>query len=164
MFADLNLLEWLGLDRNQIKTIEDGDFEGLYNLTYLQLSSNKITNLQPGTFRGLTSLFDLELGSNKIMSLQPGTFRGLTSLSDIGLDGNDIQTLDCNVLAELPRPLKLDIGNNPLQCNQELCWLERERHNRTILVPYSFWGELVLPSCDSGQDWTWLMRDCVTNV
>ena len=121
-------------------------------------------NVRAEIFRGLTSLSNLNLGENKIMNLQPATFRYLTNLSKLSLDENRIQTLDVSVLSELPRPLRLNIGDNPLQCNQDLCWFERERHDGTILFPLSYWGHLVPPNCDSGQDWIRVMSDCVTNV
>ena len=142
LFAGQDMMEKLNLANNQIRTIEDGSFEDLSNLKILQLSHNDITNA----------------------NLQPGTFHGLTSLTDLELNGNYIFNLDSNVLANLPRPLILDITENSLQCNQDLCWLQREMIEGTIQT-WRFWAyQLTLeltPNCMYGPGWVFAMKDCV---
>ena len=170
-FKDLKKLVILDLSQNILSQIDftfammdiPGTVEGHYLLEVLWLGGNHIRTIQDNAFKGLGNLQQLQLDGNVITSLQPGTFRGLTRLSHIKLQQNLISTMEADVLAELPRPLKLDITHNPLRCDQSLCWLQREINNGTIEIStYYFWLDQT-PDCESGQDWSSVMSDCVWN-
>ena len=157
----------LKLSNNVISTIEPEAFSGLRVIDSIELNENKLQAIIPGTFHGLASLKYLNLSKNHIVHLEAGALGGLAGLSELQLTDNMISSLEKSVFAELPRPLMLDMRNNPLQCNQNLCWLQREIRKETILFQRSkiVYGrkeiEDATPNCDDGTVWNVAMSNCV---
>jgi Leucine-rich repeat (LRR) protein len=94
-------LEQLNLNDNQITSIDNGDFNGLSNLTSLSLQSNQITSIESGDFAGLSSLTVLDLTYNQITSIESGSFVGLGALIYLGLHTNCLDTDDSLVTSYL---------------------------------------------------------------
>ena len=167
MFGNTLNLKVLKLSNNMISTIEPGAFKGLRVIDSIELNDNYMQVIIPGTFQDLSSLKQLNLSKNRIVDLETGSLGGLTGLLDLQLKGNILSSVEKRVFAELPRPLILDIRNNPLLCNQNLCWLQREIQKRTILIERSklVWGrteiEDLTPNCDTQVAWNLTMKDCV---
>lgn len=70
----------LNLSRNEIASVENGDFIGLENLAWLDLSRNLITSIESGDFLGLENLESLDLSVNSIVSIERDDFDGLDNL------------------------------------------------------------------------------------
>jgi insulin-like growth factor-binding protein complex acid labile subunit len=86
-FQGLSNLQRLDLWENQITSIESGDFQGLGNLHSLYLYGNQITSIESGDFQGLNNLQTLGLGDN-LTSIEQGDFQGLNNLQNLGLNGH----------------------------------------------------------------------------
>ncbi len=71
---------YLGLGRNQLSSIESGDFTGLTRLVDLYLDNNQIESIESGDFSDLTNLKKLDLEYNSIENIESGGFSGLPSL------------------------------------------------------------------------------------
>ena len=88
VFAGLDL-EFLGLESNQLTTLEAGGesmFAGLRVRT-LDLSHNQVRVLRPNVFDG-TDLWHPDLGENQLCELPAELFRGLGGLEHLWLDEN----------------------------------------------------------------------------
>ena len=185
MFAGLHSLELIILTYNHISTIEVGTFTGLGTLKKLWMDHNneKLRDMKDNTFIGLSSLEILYVHNNKIQSVRPGLFNGLFKLKEIGLDDNNITqvedgafqgleflsklwlfnnrltTLQSNTFTGLPRPLDLTLGENPLQCDQRLCWIKRGEREGWIRW-ISLDDRPLQPKCSNGMNWYNLTLDC----
>ena len=126
MFGNTLNLKVLKLSNNMISTIEPGAFKGLRVIDSIELNDNYLQVIIPGTFQDLSSLKHLNLSKNRIVDLETRSLGGLTGLLDLQLKENMLSSVEKRVFAELPRPLILDIRNNPLLCNQNQCWIQRE--------------------------------------
>ena len=71
----------------------------------------------------MKKLQELNINVNRLMELQDGVFDGLESLRRLYIRGNVITTLQPTVFANLPRPLRHEVGYNPLQCDP--CYVRR---------------------------------------
>ena len=160
MFTDLKNCTYLHLDDNLIREIEPGSLNGLNNLEQLDLYNNKLITLKAYMFQGLVALESLNLCHNGIFliddntfahmkklqslllhhndlkTLSPGTFSGLESLEILNLEGNNLTSLPADLFDDQPRPLLLNLYNNPPQCDSQLCWLKQEELNGTIIWPW----------------------------
>ena len=178
MFSNLSSCTLMSLASNEISEIEPGSFNGLRKVEVLYLNANRLTTLRMNMFQGLVSLkvlylfysdvnfieentFSnlkklemLRLHGNELESLTPGIFCGLESLKTIYLKNNHLTMLPEAVFSDLPRPLRLVIDQNPLQCEAELCWLKQKEKQGTITLGISIIPEKA--ECVNGTDWnTW---------
>ena len=69
--------------RKEIRTLKDGDFDGLTSLDRIYLHSNELEDLPPGIFDELTSLTVLSLESNNLETLPAGIFDELTNMESL---------------------------------------------------------------------------------
>ena len=130
---------WVDLSENHITTIRAGSFSHLARCALLWLDNNQISEINPAAFRGLTSLRRLYLHTNKLTHISPGTFSGLTSLNNLWLSNNRLTGLSSDLFLDLPRPLRLLLGNpdnndpdNAFLCDESLCWLKQEEQDGTV--------------------------------
>ena len=86
-------MNFLFLNNNRIKTLEDGAFSGLVGLTELHMSHNRLTEINPGAFNDLTALTYLSMFHNDITSLGADTFSGLPKLTYLNVDNNPIANI-----------------------------------------------------------------------
>jgi len=112
-FVSLSELEWLGLERCGIRTIELGAFNGLTMLMDLYIGQNEISEIIPGTFQNIISLTVLDLKSNRIEHLDRNVFSGLFKLKYIYLSQNKLQFLHPDTFSGLPKLKHLYLNNNP---------------------------------------------------
>ena len=83
-------------------------------------------------------------------------FYGLVSLIVLQLEGNRLTRLPVDVFKHLPNSFTLGLGNvrrkpqedNPLQCNEDLCWLKQKERNGTITWYIDILHEIPKPKCD----------------
>ncbi|TRY92621.1 hypothetical protein DNTS_027496 [Danionella cerebrum] len=134
----------LRLQSNLISSVDQGELQGLVNLTELDLSHNsftstrnlKITNLPAllslhmdenqlrhlpeAALFGLPNLQELYLNHNRLRSISPGAFKGLDKLLRLHLNSNRLVVIDRRWFHALPRLEVLMIGGNPVEIIQDL--------------------------------------------
>lgn len=115
-FKNMRNLTKLVLDRNQIKRLEDRNFEDLVSLQMLSMQKNKIESISKEAFAGLKTLAWLDLKSNQISKLQPGIFDHFQN-SNITLDFsyNVITEIPNNLFSKLKMIKELKIISNRIQ-------------------------------------------------
>ena len=130
-------------------------FQGLPQCSYLLLQHNNISEIHEGAFNGLTALTYLELKNNALKTLRPGTFFGLNSLRYLFLDGNQLTTILVDVFSHLSRPLLVGLQSNPVQCDDDLCWLKSEEKASDIVFVFREHNSssMLKPECTDGRDW-----------
>ncbi|KAK3512424.1 hypothetical protein QTP70_009846 [Hemibagrus guttatus] len=134
----------LRLQSNLISSVDQGELQGLANLTELDLSHNsfistrnlKITDLPAllslhmeenqlrhlpeAAFSGLPNLQELYLNHNRLRSISPGAFKGLGNLLRLHLNSNHLMTIDRRWFHSLPQLEVLMTGGNPVDTIQDL--------------------------------------------
>ena len=136
-------------------------FGGLVYLEKLGLNGNGIRDLPSDVFNSyfnnLISLRNLELHRNNIRRIYPGNFAYLPKLRRLILNKNKLTTLNQNIFVSSDddqfdlRHLYLE--NNPIHCDQKLCWLKQK-----VLV-------IIKVDCASypRQHWNQIDLHCSTN-
>ena len=132
------------VNHNDITDIPLGIFSNLTSCLELVLDSNKLTVIKSGMFKGLKSLKLLNLGHNRINHIEPGSFRNL-QLSELYLDNNRLaKPMNQQELVN-SQPIRITLGNNPLQCNSTMCWMKQAEEDKWIIWNKELsWGE---PDC-----------------
>ena len=87
-FKGLYNLEFLYMEKNQIRLIPGDCFKDLVKLTTLTLSFNLLDALNITTFAGLDSLAYLYLNDNNIAKVPTASLKALSSLKTVTLSGN----------------------------------------------------------------------------
>uniref|UniRef100_A0A8C4R0E2 Leucine rich repeat transmembrane neuronal 4 n=2 Tax=Eptatretus burgeri TaxID=7764 RepID=A0A8C4R0E2_EPTBU len=111
-FAGVQQLTWLYLDHNNIQDVTAGAFQGTRRLKELILSSNKITQLPVGVFHPLVNLRKLDLSYNQLEALAAAQFNGLRKLQALNLRSNQLRTLPVRIFQECRALEVLDLGYN----------------------------------------------------
>ena len=117
---------------NQLKQIQGDIWRGLDSLKILELFHNHISTIKHGDFDNLPSLQKLDLVNNGLNVLESGAFSNLFSIKRIYLDNNNLRTIawsifnpsDFKAMGGHPSEMILSLSGNPLQCDQNLCWLQ----------------------------------------
>jgi len=113
-FSSLANLEYLSVRANQVSSLESGSFSGLANLEYLSFHSNQISSIESGDFNGLTNLAYLNLYHNQISSIEAGDFSGLTNLTELDLGDNNTSSIESGDFSGLTNLTKLDLRLNEI--------------------------------------------------
>ena len=146
------------LDENNIASIIDGTFSRFGQCTELSLSNNKLRSIRQGMFIGLKFLDTLDLSGNIISSIESGSFIDLYHLTTVNLDHNRLTTLKNPFSEPSSGSILFYLSNNPLQCNNSLCWLKNaERDGRINLSKHK-------PTCVDNRsvivNWDDVVLDC----
>ena len=131
---------------NNIKDIQERQFEELSKLRGLFLDNNKIVSLHRNAFIGLNSLVHLHLQQNEIVGLFPNLFQELANLEYLFIDGNNIKMIGQQDFRGLDKLEILDIGYNKIvkihsrgfKGLKNLGWLYLDHNNITTIHPYVF--------------------------
>ncbi|GAB0087899.1 Leucine-rich repeat [Sergentomyia squamirostris] len=152
-FMGLVSLTWLNISDNNLTVIPTLQLSKLSNLTNLSLSGNSFSYLPAVALLNLFNLRELQLdrlehltridsrafvdnthlqrisldANQAFCDLPPRLFHGNPNLVDISMRGNGLTTLDA-VQFPLDRLKKLQLSDNPLECNCSLLWLWRLVH------------------------------------
>ena len=137
LFTKLKSLQVLSINNNTVKELTVGVFTGLESPQILRLNNNNISSVERGTFSGLNRLKHLELNFNNLKEISDGMFDGLNFTDElkIFLGNNNLTTIPCTPFAQIPRPMTLDISENPLICDSSLCWLRQKVETGSIKWP-----------------------------
>jgi Leucine-rich repeat (LRR) protein len=86
---DFDKVEYLGIQKCNLQSIDQNAFEHLSNLKWLCLRENEIKSLSNLIFKNSPNLVYIDISSNKIGSVNPVLFRNLSNLKYIEAEGND---------------------------------------------------------------------------
>ena len=125
----------LRLDRNTIRQLEGGSFNGLDMLESLDLSHNSLTSLPARIFDHLTKLSTLRIQYNDLTVLDEWSMAGIPQLYELDLMGNSFRAVPTSALCKITHLKKLILRDNILH----------------ILSPYAFYG-LSLDYLDLGSN------------
>ncbi len=141
LFVNLPSLDKIKLRQNVISLIADGAFNGTPSVTYIDLDHNQLSTIGKLMFAGLPNLSDLVLWMNQLHSIECLGFQDNMALSRLELYDKDLDTLSPCMFDLESRPTALDhlkMFNNPLQCNESMCWLLEGEAAGWIMVDWAF--------------------------
>ncbi|XP_064642687.1 leucine-rich repeat-containing protein 15-like [Lineus longissimus] len=150
VFQNLKRLKILRLTNNdlgpQLRKDTKGElFAGLENLEELYIEKNDIQELTGDVFRHLKGAKMLELGENAISQWGTSTFLSQNStLKHLNLSRNRIATINEPSLADLKLLTTLTLTANPFSCDCGLVWFRRWINSTNVTFP-----ELELYTCNS---------------
>ena len=155
--SHLKHLQTMSAKSNSLTEIPRNRIEGLTKVHWFDFQRNLLTVMPNMSY--LTSASNIILSINRIRSVPRDTLCGLPNLRRLALNGNLISQihnlqhlvvrflhLDSNQLVALPelhgmRLWMFHINNNPVLCNQSLCWLR--------MWPWSrYYPRMKTPVCD----------------
>ncbi|XP_059615501.1 leucine-rich repeats and immunoglobulin-like domains protein sma-10 [Phlebotomus argentipes] len=157
-FTGLQALAWLNFADNNLTVMPTVQLSKLSNLTNLSLSGNSFSYLPAVALLNLFNLRELQLdrlerltridsrafvdnthlqhvsldGNQAFCDLPPRLFHGNPNLEDVSMRGGGLRTLDA-VQFPLDRLRRLQLADNPLECNCSLLWLWRLVHEEERL-------------------------------
>ena len=95
VFINLHILV---VDRSKLTALNQGDFEGLTNLTKITIVNNNISLIEPCVFDDVPQLEHLTLSSNNILTLPEMIFVKLVQLKTLNLSDNHLQSFFSELL------------------------------------------------------------------
>uniref|UniRef100_A0A8C4NFF5 Uncharacterized protein n=1 Tax=Eptatretus burgeri TaxID=7764 RepID=A0A8C4NFF5_EPTBU len=122
-----------GCDENKTeqkpKSLPDGVFNKLTELTVLYLDGNKLQSIPSGVFDKLTQLTRLELDRNQLKSLPMGIFDKLAKLTWLELYTNQLQSLPMGIFDKLTKLTRLELYSNQLKSVPDLHLNQNQLHS-----------------------------------
>jgi Leucine-rich repeat (LRR) protein len=82
-------LEYIDLENNKIKTVEDRVFDKLVIAKYINLGKNEIETISSPIFSNNLELRNIFLNNNKIKSVIPDLFKNLNQLQILDFESNE---------------------------------------------------------------------------
>ena len=127
----LQALESLDLTNNYIATIFPEAFSGLIPLKKLYLGNNYLSEIHGNMWVGLQSLERLDLQGKRLTDIPRHGISHMPLLATLELSSNHLTTLRDDVINPDDYPdsyghpprLRINLSNNPIECDSGLCWL-----------------------------------------
>lgn len=131
----LSTLDILLLDGNRLSALAEGDFNEV-NVSSLSLSfMPQLSVVHKGAFSNLSQLRTLQLHDNtKLIFIHPLAFSGVPLLHRLLLHNNQLSTLSESIRDSLPALDELHLYHNPLHCDCNLFWLQRDMVSEYVVV------------------------------
>ncbi|XP_048348222.1 nephrocan-like [Sphaerodactylus townsendi] len=146
-FHDLQDLKHLFLDKNVVKTFEDGALQRCKLLSNLALEQNLLSSIPLSLPHTLARL---DLKGNNIQRIQEQELKNLKQLQVLNLRNNKITALDHGLLEHLPRLKHLYLEGNLWNCT---CDLFRTRRVLTAKGTDVKGGQCFAPAENKGESW-----------
>ncbi len=111
---------------NQISNISDDYFDHVAStLSGIHLEGNWLEIITTLMFQNLILVRFLHLQNNRIHTIHPYSFKNMTTMTALVLYNNQLRSIPECVLDLVDHPLSLTIyiNNNPLMCDEMLCYL-----------------------------------------
>ena len=131
---------FLGFNPDDLGSLQEGDFAGLFSLQQLFLYHNALGSLPTNIFAGLSSLNELHLNNNSLSSLDTEIFGDLSSLQILDLTSNQLSSLPEDLFNGLDNLQVLLLGDNDLTClpRRMTLWERVANDDLTIDLPDCF--------------------------
>ncbi|TMW46496.1 hypothetical protein DOY81_008424, partial [Sarcophaga bullata] len=109
-------LMWLGLDNNNLKSLNNESFSNMRELSYINLGFNQLKSLPRGLFIPdiHSHLVEIDLGYNSLDRIQARTFLNLGDLQTLNLQSNKIKIIEKNAFYNLEFLRYIDLSFNRL--------------------------------------------------
>nr|XP_056712313.1 nephrocan-like [Euleptes europaea] len=146
-FQNLQNLKHLFLDKNVVKSFEDGALQRCPLLSNLALEQNLLTSIPLSLPHTLARL---DLKGNNIQRIQEQEVNNLRQLQVLNLRNNKITALDHGLLKHLPRLRHLYLDGNPWNCT---CDLFRTRRVLIAKGTDVKGGQCFAPAESKGENW-----------
>ena len=104
----------LRLERNMIRLIEQGSFNGLSMLESLDLSHNSLTSIPSRIFKDMPVLHILRLKYNAFRTIGEESLTGLSGLHELDFTGNLFHSVPTSSLCKAPKLKKLLLRHNKI--------------------------------------------------
>lgn len=151
----MRLLKTVDLGENNISSLDDPGFRGMYNLYGLRIIGNRIRNISKFTFMDLPALQILNIARNEIESVEPGAFETNSNLQAVRLDSNLLTDIK-GLFSDVPSLLWLNISDNQLEwfdyamIPRGLQWLDIHKNNlKELGNHYGLKHEISLQTLDA---------------
>ena len=105
----------LRLERNMIRLIEQGSFNGLSMLESLDLSHNSLTSIPSRIFKDMPVLHILRLKYNALRTIGEESLTGLSGLHELDFTGNLFHSVPTSSLCKTHKLKKLLLRHNKIQ-------------------------------------------------
>lgn len=106
-------------------------FSDMTSIRLVNLSHGEISHIYPYVFQNSENLGELDLSSSLIANIHPHAFDDLVNVSLLNLNGNLIRIFDKAIFQQLIFSIKrIDLDNNPIQCDCTLEWYLEQRSHR----------------------------------
>lgn len=114
LFIGFKNLYLLRITHCELNNVHWAMFDGLNNLQYLILDKNNLRFIPPFAFYGTPNLKTLSLAHNNLLDIQITDLAGLLELEYLDLSYNNFSQLSELSLPPFPKLKLADFGNNPI--------------------------------------------------
>lgn len=112
-------------------SLHSKSFSYMTSIRLLNLSDGEISHIHPYVFQNSGNLGQIDLSSSLISTIDPNAFDGLVNVSLLNLNGNFIRFFEKSIFQQLILSIKrIDLDNNPIQCDCTLEWYLEQRSSR----------------------------------
>lgn len=131
IFENVPLLDEVDLSNNMLMSLNDEIFEDIEELTTLNLRHNLIESIDDLDMPGLK---ELDVSNNKIKLLRKNTFEGIPDLSTLNISSNEISWVSEETFKDLIELRHLDLSNNNLMGPLPKFLLEENEFLETLKI------------------------------
>ncbi|KAI8120976.1 Chaoptin [Lucilia cuprina] len=112
----LSQLMWLGLDNNNLKSLNNESFSNMRELSYINLGFNQLKSLPKGLFIPdiHSHLVEIDLGYNSLERIAARTFYNLGDLQTLNLQSNKIKIIEKDAFYNLEFLRYIDLSFNKI--------------------------------------------------
>lgn len=106
-------------------------FSDMTSIRLVNLSHGEISQIHSNAFQNSENLGEIDLSSSLIFTIHPNAFDDLSNVSLLNLNGNLIRLFEKSIFQQLLISIKrIDLDNNPIQCDCSLEWYLEQRSHR----------------------------------
>jgi Leucine Rich Repeat (LRR) protein len=103
----------------------------MISIRLVNLSHSDISRIHSYVFKDCENIGEIDLSSSLISNIDSNAFDHLHNVSLLNLNGNLIRSFEKSVFQQLINSIKkINLDNNPIQCDCSLEWYLEQRSNR----------------------------------